>query len=103
RLEAAAKTLGADRWQRFFLVLVPLMAPALLSTFAVTFSVSLGSFGVALIVSKRFSLLSLEIFQLYTGLLNGPLAATMAVVLGTIALTTNLVMRSVFEKGMRRG
>jgi putative spermidine/putrescine transport system permease protein len=94
RLDAAARTLGAGRWQRLRLVLLPLFFPALLSTFAVTFSVSLGSFGVALIVSKRFTLLPLEIFQLYTGLLNGPLAAAMALVLGLTALAVNLAIRS---------
>src|SRR5262249_55536560 len=97
RLDAAAKTLGAGFWRRFFLVFLPLTAPALLSTFAVTFSVSLGSFGVALIVSKRFSLLSLEIFQQYTGMLNGPLAAAMAFALGSLALTVNLAMRLCLE------
>jgi len=69
------------------------MAPALLSTFAVTFSVSLGSFGVALIVSKRYSVLPLEIFQLYTGLLDAELAAAMAVVLIGIAAAVHVAAR----------
>ena len=55
RWESAAATLGASPWQRFRLVTLPLVLPALLSTFAVTFSVSLGSFGVVLILSRRFS------------------------------------------------
>ncbi|MEO6326950.1 MAG: ABC transporter permease subunit [Thermoanaerobaculia bacterium] len=102
RLDAAARTLGAGPWQRLRFVLVPLFLPALLSTFAVTFSVSLGSFGVALILSKRFSLLPLEIFQLYTGLLNGPLAAAMALVLGATALAVNTTMRLAFEGRVSR-
>ncbi len=97
RIEAAARTLGATRLQRFLWVLLPVMRPALLSTFAVTFSVSLGSFGVALIVSKRFSVLGLEIYQTYTGLLNAPLAAAMSVMLAVIALTVNLTMRWALE------
>lgn len=97
RMEAAARTLGATRLQRFFWILLPVMRPALLSTFAVTFSVSLGSFGVALIVSKRFSVLGLEIFQTYTGLLNAPLAAAMSVMLAVIALSVNLTMRWALE------
>jgi len=54
QLEAAARSLGANRWQRLAYVVFPLITPALFSAFAVTFCVSLGSFGVALIVSKRF-------------------------------------------------
>jgi putative spermidine/putrescine transport system permease protein len=101
-LEAAARTLGAGPWHRLGRVLLPLMAPALVSTFAVTFSVSLGSFGVALIVSKRYSLLSLEIFQLYTGLLNAELAAAMAVVLIGIAVAVHLGTRLVFGSQVGR-
>ena len=97
RIEAAARSLGASRVRRFFLVVLPLMRPALLSTFAVTFSVSLGSFGVALIVSKRFSVLGLEIFQVYTGMLNTPLAAAMSVTLALLALVVNMTMRWAFE------
>lgn len=98
RLDFAARTLGAGWWRRFRHVFLPHASPALLSTFAVTFSVSLGSFGVALIVSKRFSLLSLEIFQQVTGMLNGPLAAAMALGLGTMALTVNVAMRMALER-----
>jgi putative spermidine/putrescine transport system permease protein len=63
RLELAAHSLGANRWQTFRLVVLPLIRPALISTFAITFSVSLGSFGVLLVLSiRRFTLLPLEIF-----------------------------------------
>jgi putative spermidine/putrescine transport system permease protein len=99
QLEAAARTLGAGPWYRLGHVILPLMTPALLSTFAVTFSVSLGSFGVALIVSKRYSVLPLEIFQLYTGLLNAQLAAAMAVVLIAIAVAVHLAARRILDSG----
>ena len=98
QLEAAARTLGAGPWYRLGHVVLPLMTPALLSTFAVTFSVSLGSFGVALIVSKRYSLLPLEIFQLYTGLLNAELAAAMAVVLIVIAIAVHVASRRLLSR-----
>ncbi|CAH2031970.1 ABC transporter permease [Trichlorobacter ammonificans] len=66
RLEQAARSLGANRRQRLCLVVLPLIRPALLSTFALTFSVSLGSFGVLLVLSiRRFTLLPLEIFTQY--------------------------------------
>lgn len=89
RIDAAARSLGAGWWRRTMLVTLPLLAPAITSTLAVTFSASLGSFGVALIVAKRFSVLPLEIFQQYIGLLDTGLAAAMTVTLAVIALLVN--------------
>lgn len=102
QLEAAARSLGADRWQRLFLVVLPLLWPALISTFALTFCVSLGSFGVALIVSRRFSVLPLEIFQEYTGFLNHEQAAAMAVTLVAIAFAVNYSLAT-WRAGMETG
>ena len=66
RLVAAARTLGARRGVLLRSVLVPMLRPALISTWAVTFSVSLGSFGVVLILATRgLSVLPLEIFMAY--------------------------------------
>lgn len=66
RVELAARSLGAGHWQTFRLVVFPMILPSLISTFAVTFSVSLGSFGVLLVLSiRRFTLLPLEIFTQY--------------------------------------
>lgn len=82
----AAASLGASAAQRWRWVVLPLLRPALLSTFGLTFSVSLGSFGVALILSRRFSVLPLEIFYRFTGLADASLAAAMAVSLTLLAL-----------------
>lgn len=89
QLEAAARSLGADRWQRFRLVMWPLFSPALLSAFAVTFTVSLGSFGVVLILSRRFSVLPVQIYEQLTAFLNTGLAAAMSVFLLVVALAVN--------------
>jgi putative spermidine/putrescine transport system permease protein len=89
QLEAAARSLGAGRWQRFRLVMLPLLSPALISAFAVTFSVSLGSFGVVLILSRRFSVLPVQIFEQLTAFLNTGLAAAMSMVLVVVAFSVN--------------
>lgn len=86
RLIDAAASLGANARQRWVWVIFPVIRPALLSTFAFTFNVSLGSFGVALILSRRFSVLPLEIFHNFTAMSDAPLAATMAVSMAVIAL-----------------
>ena len=94
-LAVAARSLGADAWQRFRFVVLPLIWRPLVSTFAVTFTVSLGSFGVALVLSKRFSVLPLEIYQQITGFGTPSLMAAMAVTLIAIALTINLLVRQI--------
>jgi putative spermidine/putrescine transport system permease protein len=88
-LAMAARSLGAKAHQRFFWIVLPLIWRSVLSTFGVTFSVSLGSFGVALILSRRFSILPLELFHEFTAFLNTGLAAAMAMVLIGIGLGVN--------------
>ena len=92
QLMDAAASLGANGWQQFRWVILPLMRPAILSTFALTYSVSLGSFGVALILSRRFSVLPLELFHQFTAMSNAPLASAMAVTLAVIALAIQLAV-----------
>ncbi|MBS0657278.1 MAG: iron ABC transporter permease [Verrucomicrobia bacterium] len=98
RLESAARSLGASSGQIFRWVVFPQILPALLSTFALTFCVSLGSFGVVLIVSKRFTLLPLEIFQQIIASNRFPLAAAMSVVLLALALLVTLGSRWLVER-----
>jgi putative spermidine/putrescine transport system permease protein len=95
RLERAAESLGANRWQRLAWVILPNIWPALVSTFAVTFTVSLGSFGVALILSTRqVNLLPLEIFAQYVAVPSDrAMAAAMAVFLTAVALGVNYGVR----------
>lgn len=98
RLELAARSLGASTSQIFRWVIFPQILPALVSTFALTFCVSLGSFGVVLIVSKRFTLLPLEIFQQVFASNRYPIAAAMSVVLLLIALAVSLGSRWLAER-----
>ncbi len=93
RLSEAAQSLGANTWQRLRFLVLPLIWRPLVSTFAVTFTVSLGSFGVALIVAKRFSILPLEIYQQITGYGNPALMAAMAITLALIAFLLNYSVR----------
>jgi molybdate transport system permease protein len=47
-LEAAARTLGARAWDRFFTITLPLMLPGILAGVIVAFSASLGEFGAVI-------------------------------------------------------
>jgi putative spermidine/putrescine transport system permease protein len=88
-LEAAARSLGAGRVQRFRRVTLPALWPALVGTFATTFSVSLGSYGAALILSRRFSVLPVEAYQEFTAFGNDAGACAMALWLAAISLAVS--------------
>lgn len=100
RLEQAARSLGASRWQVFRLVVLPLIWPALVSTFAVTFSVSLGSFGVLLVLAiRRFTLLPLEIFTQYVAPPSDHgIAAAMSLTLLAVAFGTGYGLRRLVQR-----
>ncbi len=97
-LESAARSLGASQWQALRHVLFPLLTPAIVSTMAVTFAVSMGSFGVALLLLKKSSVLALEIYTQMYGLLAFELAAAMSVVLAVITVGINYFFRRYGEK-----
>lgn len=87
----AARTLGAGPIQRFRRVTLPALAPALLATFATTFSVSLGSYGAALILSRRFSVLPVEAYQEITAFGNDASASAMALWLAGVSLLVSVL------------
>ncbi len=97
-LDRAAASLGAGRLQRWRLVGLPLLRPALLGTFALTFNVALGSFGVVLVVSKRFTLLPLESFHEVIAMNDFPQAAALAAAVGGVALGVNLLARVLADR-----
>ena len=88
-LDAAARTLGAGTLDRLLRVGLPIAAPALRSTLAVTFSASMGSFGVALILAPRFTVAPLEIYNEMTGYTNDGVAGALCLVLALSTLAVN--------------
>lgn len=100
RLELAARSMGANRQQTFLYIVLPTIFPALISTFAVTFSVSLGSFGVLLVLAiRRFTLLPLEIFTQYIAPpTDQGIAAAMSLVLLVIAFGSGFGLRWLIQR-----
>ncbi len=81
RLGEAARILGANRFQSFMRVTLPLLRPALGAAASIVFLFSFTSFGVILILGgPRRVTLEVEIFRQTAELLNLPLAASLAVV-----------------------
>jgi thiamine transport system permease protein len=64
RLVSAARTLGANRWQAFWHVTLPLLAPAILAASLLVFIFDFTSFGVILVLGgPQFSTLEVEIYE----------------------------------------
>lgn len=57
-LEEAAATLGATRWQTFSRVILPLVAPALLTGFALAFARALGEYGSVIFIAGNMPMIS---------------------------------------------
>ena len=65
--EAAARTLGAGRWQAVRHVLLPLLAPGLIPSSIIIFAFVFGAFEVPLLLGARYpSMLSVLAYRLYT-------------------------------------
>ena len=71
---------------------------ALLFIVALAFAVSMGSFGVALIIAKKFNLLPVDIFLEITGYANFEFASALCMIMLAITLTTNLYLRRLGEQ-----
>lgn len=56
--EEASATLGADRWQTFRLVILPILAPALLTGFALAFARALGEYGSVIFIAGNIPMVS---------------------------------------------
>ncbi|HEV3455027.1 MAG TPA: ABC transporter permease subunit [Thermoanaerobaculia bacterium] len=87
-LDAAARTLGAGPLDRLLRVWLPLAAPALRATLAITFSASMGSFGVALVLARRFTVAPLEIYNELVSFLDDAVAGALCLVLASLTLVT---------------
>jgi sulfate transport system permease protein len=55
-LEEAAASLGAGRWQTFRRVLLPALAPAILTGFALSFARAIGEYGSVVFISGNMPL-----------------------------------------------
>ncbi len=57
-LEEAAAALGADRWQTFRLVILPIVLPALLTGFALAFARAVGEYGSVIFIAGNLPMVS---------------------------------------------
>jgi sulfate/thiosulfate transport system permease protein len=57
-LEDAAATLGADRWQTFRRVILPVVLPALITGFALAFARAVGEYGSVIFIAGNMPMVS---------------------------------------------
>ena len=89
QFEELAQTLGANRWQRFWYVLLPLMMPGLLSTSIIVFAFVFASYEIPLLLGVRFpTTLPVWAFRNYQDpdLALRPEAMAVSVILAIIAI-----------------
>ncbi len=102
RLEDAARSLGASRWDAFRMVTWPLLRPAVLAASAIVFLFTFTSFGVVLILGGfQYATLEVEIWRQATALINLPLAAALSL-LQLVGVTTILLAYSRFQERSTR-
>jgi thiamine transport system permease protein len=95
RLEQAARNLGANRWQTFRQITLPLLAPAITAAALLIFIFDFTSFGVILILGgPQYATLEVEIYYQTISLFNLPLAA----VLSILQLACTLVLTLVYTR-----
>jgi spermidine/putrescine transport system permease protein len=91
-IERAARDLGAAEWQVLVLITVPLLWPALLASFFLSFTLSWDEFIIALLVSRFDVTLPVEIWSLLRSGLNPKTNAV-----GSVVFIVSLVLVFVME------
>ena len=57
-LEEASASLGANRWQTFYIVILPILLPALLTGFALAFARAVGEYGSVIFIAGNIPMVS---------------------------------------------
>jgi len=92
RLEQAARTLGANRWQTFRRVTLPLLAPAITAAALLVFIFDFTSFGIVLVLGgPHYATMEVEIYYQTISLFNLPLAAVLSMLQLACTLALTLV------------
>ncbi|HSD54858.1 MAG TPA: ABC transporter permease [Burkholderiales bacterium] len=93
-LEEAARSLGARPWRVVRDVILPGLAPALVSAGAICFATSMGAFGTAFTLATKINVLPITIYTEFTNYANFSIAAALSIVLGVITWAALALARS---------
>ena len=99
-LEEAARSLGANALRVFADVVLPALAPALISSGAICFATSMGAFGTAFTLATKIDVLPMSIYNEFTSYANFAMAAALSIVLGLITWLALALARSLSGSGV---
>jgi putative spermidine/putrescine transport system permease protein len=99
-LEEAARSLGASTWQVTRDVILPALAPAIISSGAICFATAMGAFGTAFTLATQINVLPLTIYGEFTNYANFSMAASLSIVLGLITWAALALARSLAGSGV---
>ena len=99
-LEEAARSLGASTWQVTRDVILPSLAPAIISSGAICFATSMGAFGTAFTLATQINVLPLTIYNEFTNYANFAMAASLSIVLGLITWAALAAARQLAGAGV---
>jgi putative spermidine/putrescine transport system permease protein len=99
-LEEAARSLGATTWQVTRDVILPALAPAMVSSGAICFATAMGAFGTAFTLATQINVLPLTIYNEFTNYANFAMAASLSIVLGLITWAALALARSLAGAGV---
>ena len=94
--EEVARTLGANAWQRFRYVLLPLLVPGIVSTSVIVFAFMFGSFEIPLLLGQRYpTTLPVTAYRAYIDpdLQQRPEAMAMGIVITVIVVALLAIYR----------
>ncbi len=97
-LEEAARSLGAKPWRVVLDVIVPGLAPALVSCGAICFATAMGAFGTAFTLGTQLNVTPVAIYNTFTNYANFAMAAALSVVLGAITWIALLLARRLIRQ-----
>ena len=98
-LEEAAIDLGETRWSTFRLITLPLVAPGIVSSLLISFTISLDGFIIAFFLAGSEPTLPVYIFSQF----RFPAKVPVVMALGTLLVLSSVILLGIAEYFRRRG
>jgi putative spermidine/putrescine transport system permease protein len=102
-VEEAAASTGANPWQTFWRVTLPLIAPAALTGGILTFVSTFGTFSLPLLMGRSAETLSVMAYRKVTGSFEWPTASTIVLVMAVIQIAVLVGVRRRVLRWAHRG
>jgi ABC-type spermidine/putrescine transport system permease subunit I len=102
-IEQAAASAGANPWQLFARITLPLIAPAALTGGILTFVSTFGTFSIPLIMGRGGDVLSVMAYRKVSGAFDWPVASTIVIVMAVIQIGVLVGLRRAVVRWAHRG